>query len=99
MIKRANIKLGEPYDLYAGRANKWLGLDASKWGNPFRLKREKDRPECLENYRQHVLNSPELMACIEELDGLTCGCYCSKKKKCHIDILNEILMEVKLNKL
>jgi hypothetical protein len=39
-----NIKKdNSPYDIYIGRANKWLGLEASKWGNPFIMKNESQK--------------------------------------------------------
>lgn len=39
MIKVINIKSGDPYDVYIGRANPAYGLAASKWHNPFKLER------------------------------------------------------------
>lgn len=80
------------YDIYIGRENKWLNLEGSKWGNPFHLKHEKDRPQVLEAYKQHVLNSPELLNSLSELKGKILGCYCPPKK-CHGDILIELLQE------
>ncbi len=92
MITIANIKKKEPYDIYIGRENKWLNLPQSKWANPFVMKNESMREEVLEKYKQHILNSPELIASLHELDGKTLGCYC-KPKKCHGDVLIELFNE------
>lgn len=85
-IRVVNIKRKEPYDLYIGRANYHLNLEQSKWANPFHLKREADRPQVLADYEEHVEDSPELIASLHELEGLTLGCYCSPKL-CHGNVL------------
>jgi hypothetical protein len=74
------------YDLYMGRVNKWLGLEQSKWANPFPMKNEGQRPIVLEQYRQHILSCPELITNLSELKGKTLACYCAPKK-CHCNIL------------
>jgi CO dehydrogenase nickel-insertion accessory protein CooC1 len=91
MIRVANLKKGESYDLYIGRANAWLNLPQSKWANPFHLKREADRETVLAQYKAYVLGNAELLAALAagELDHVTCGCYCAPKR-CHGDILREI---------
>lgn len=105
MIKLVNIK-NKPtpyYDLYIGRANKWLNLPRSKWANPFHMENEKDRPRVLSLYEDYVRNSPELMESLHELDGHTLGCYCVSEKnpkRCHghilIELFNEKYPEIKL---
>lgn len=79
------------YDVYIGRG--------SKWGNPFthitdrETKAEftvKTRKEAIENYKQWILNKPELLNSLEELRGKRLGCYC-KPKSCHGDILVELI--------
>ena len=90
-------------DLYIGRQVKHGGwdLEASKWANPFKLMRKNSdgpeeanmtRSESLKRYRQHVLDSPELMASLHELKGKRLGCWCHPDK-CHGDILIELLEE------
>lgn len=90
-----NLKY-EDYDIYIGRG--------SKWGCPFTI--IKDRPtlakeivvtkeEALTKYREYVLNSPELMTALDELDGKTLGCFC-KPEACHGDVLLELLSQKKL---
>ncbi len=90
MINIINIKTGAAYDLYIGRANKWYGLEASKWGNPFYLKRESDRIEVLAKYKEYILETPELYDSLEELEGLTLACWCYPKL-CHGNALIELL--------
>jgi hypothetical protein len=86
----------EPYDIYIGRG--------SKWGCPYTI--IKDRPtlakeivdskeEALSKYKEYVLNSPELMGNLDELDGKTLGCFC-KPEPCHGDVLLELIAQKKL---
>lgn len=95
MTKVVNIK-DKPtphYDVYIGRANKWFGLEASKWANPYVLKKEEARGSTLERYEAYVRSRPDLMAALPELEGKVLGCYC-KPKPCHGDILIKLLNEV-----
>lgn len=89
----------EPYDVYIGRG--------SKWGCPYTI--IKDRPTlateivdskevALSKYKEYVLNSPELLDSLDELEGKTLGCFC-KPEKCHGDILLELLSKKKLQKM
>ena len=89
----------EPYDTYIGRG--------SKWGCPYTI--IKDRPtlaseivdskeEALSKYKEYVLNNPELIESLDELEGMTLGCFC-KPEKCHGDILLELLTKKKLQKM
>lgn len=81
----------EPYDIYIGRP--------SKWGNPFTHKpssathfKVKTREEAIARYREFILNDPDLLADLPELQGKTLGCWC-KPKACHGDVLIELLKE------
>lgn len=82
-----NIKSGQSYDIYIGRANG--SLPASKWHNPMRLKHEEDRPLLLTRYRLWILSQPRLLADIGELRGKALACWCSPLG-CHGDILAEL---------
>ena len=86
----------EPYDVYIGRG--------SKWGCPYTI--IKDRPtlakeivaskeEALSKYNVYVLNTPELMESLDELDGKVLGCFC-KPEPCHGDVLLELIAQKKL---
>ena len=76
-----NIKDGEP-DIYIGRD--------SKWGNPFKMSEYLGRSRVLELYKEWLLENKVLMNDIHELEGKVLGCHC-KPKKCHGDILCEIV--------
>jgi len=98
-IKIINLKKdkGVPYDEYIGRANGWLGLAASKWANPYVLKKEAERGSTLEAYRAYVESRPDLIDALWELTGLTLACYCCtysggslEGKKCHGIVLIEL---------
>lgn len=73
---------GEPFDVYIGRP--------SIWGNPYSLRKnatEEERAECIEKFKKHFLNNPELMKrAREELKGMVLGCYC-KPLACHGDVI------------
>ena len=94
MIKFKRISLKAKvipfYDLYMGRPNNWLGLEGSKWQNPFRMKNEGDRERVLAEYEQYVEDSPDLIKALPELVDKVLACYCPSHKKCHIDVLNEL---------
>ena len=81
----------QPNTLYIGRFNKFLGIPASKWGNPFKLT-EYDRETCLKLYEEYVKNTPDLINNIDELNGKELGCWC-KPEGCHGDILIKLLNE------
>lgn len=98
MIKLANIKKKEAFDIYIGRENKWLNLPASKWANPFVLKRESEREEILIKVEEYFRNNPELIAALPELKNKTLGCYCfssvtGEGKRCHGHILIKLYNE------
>lgn len=85
----------ESYDVYIGRP--------SKFGNPFTHIKDKQtkaefivetREEAVEKYREWILNQPELLSSLHELDGKTLGCWC-KPKSCHGDILVELIEKQK----
>jgi hypothetical protein len=98
MVKIVNLRdKTVKYDHYIGRANKWRGLPGSKWANPFPMVNEEDRRRVLDAYRAHILNTPALYDALEELDGLTLACWCAPKK-CHGDILIELLEKKRLDK-
>ncbi len=71
----------ESYDVYIGRP--------SKWGNPFPLKKEKNREKVIEQYREHLLTRKDLLEAIPELKGKVLGCWCAPKP-CHGDVLAEM---------
>jgi hypothetical protein len=90
----------EPYDIYIGRP--------SKWGNPFthldnstQAKYKVDtRSEAVDSYKEWITNGEgkHLLRDLPELSGKTLGCWC-KPKKCHGDILKELIEKVEPTKL
>lgn len=86
---RARRRAAHNSDVYIGRENRTYGLPASKWGNPFRLERESDRPIVLARYRIWLLGEKELLAALPELRGKRLACWCSPLA-CHGDVLAEL---------
>jgi hypothetical protein len=80
-----NLRSGEPYDLYIGRANSRYRLKASKWANPFKVGRDGTLNDVLQKYLDHVTHSA-LLNNLEELSGKVLACWC-KPNGCHGDIL------------
>lgn len=81
------VHVTEENDLYIGRP--------SKWGNPFKLGLDGTRLEVIEKYRQWILNNPELLSQLHELEGKRLGCWC-KPKACHGDVLVELIEQKRL---
>ena len=76
--------LSENDNLYIGRYNHYVsGAIKSKWSNPYSVKKY-GISRCLELYEEHIVNT--LWNDIEELEGMTLGCWC-KPNLCHGDIL------------
>lgn len=99
----ANIKQKERYHVYIGRRNTWLGLEESKWHNPFVLNKDEARGTTLDRYREYFLNSPKLIEALPELEGKILGCYCFSSKTgqgspCHGLILVEMFEKFVVNK-
>ena len=44
-------------------------------------------------YREHILNSEELLAHLDELEGKTLGCWCTPEERCQGDVLLELLRD------
>lgn len=71
----------------------------SKWGNPFTHKEGtrapfivNSREEAIEQYREYILNKPELLDALPELKDKVLGCWC-KPLACHGDVLIELIEE------
>ena len=88
-------KYKEPYDVYIGRG--------SIWGNPYTHRelegtkaqfKTETREEAIEKYREYILQRPDLLAKLHELDGKVLGCFC-KPQSCHGDVLVELVKELK----
>lgn len=80
MTKTTVVQVNEPggYDVYIGRP--------SKWGNPFRMKKEHQRGDVVARYAAYIQTRPDLLAALSELRGKRLACYCAPKP-CHGDVL------------
>jgi hypothetical protein len=72
----------DKYDVYIGRP--------SKWGNPYVIGKDGSREEVIKKYEEYILNSPELLAALPELEGKILGCWCAPKP-CHGEVLLKLL--------
>ena len=78
-----NMKHTKEYDV---RIDRW-----SKWGNPFRIGKDGDRQEVVEKYMEYIImERPDLMEALPELEGKVLGCWC-KPKLCHGDALIKLI--------
>jgi len=75
--------------VYIGRAARG-GYRKSKWHNPYPLHTEGDRATVVAQYRQCLLEQPELLAALPELAGKVLGCW-RLPKPCHGAILIELV--------
>ena len=63
----------------------------SKWGNPYTIPEDGDRPTVVKKYRLWIESQPEMIErARRELRGLDLACYCTLDELCHADILLEI---------
>jgi hypothetical protein len=79
-----------PDAVYIGRRNARYGLAASKWANPFSIRREADREEVIATYERWLRLQPHLMDALHELRGLDLVCWCAPVP-CHGDVLLRLL--------
>jgi len=82
MITRVvNVNI-DNYNVYIGRG--------SIYGNPFIIGIHGTRKECIDQYKQLLIDNKDLMNDIYKLHGKILGCHC-KPKACHGDIICDIL--------
>lgn len=101
--------MSDPNNVYIGRKGivfvvnddgskmRWPPRD-SIWANPYKLKDCKDGQQCLQLYREYIINKIKsgliTPADIEFLRGKRLGCWCKlpdKEVPCHGDIIMDIL--------
>lgn len=71
----------DPYDVYIGRG--------SKWGNPFVIGKDGDRPTVIAKYCDYIAGRPDLLGAVHELKDKTIACWCAPQA-CHGDVLAEL---------
>jgi len=77
MVKVVHCKR-EAFDILIDRT--------TKWGNPFIIDRDGTREEVISKYEAYIMNRPDLIRDLEELQDKVLGCWC-KPEACHGDIL------------
>lgn len=83
-----HCKKTKQYDIYIGRP--------TIWGNPFILKSETERVNCVKKYRDWLFapEQAELLAKAKiELKGKVLACWCSPKL-CHGHVLAAVVNEM-----
>jgi Domain of unknown function (DUF4326) len=81
------------FDVYIGRAH-LCGtefFEPSPWTNPFSW-RKLGRQEALRRYEERLLNTPELLARLPELEGKVLGCWCAPRP-CRGHVLLRLIEE------
>ena len=76
-----NVNIND-YDVYIGRG--------SVYGNPFIIGVHGTRKECIDQYKQLLVDNKNLTKEINKLEGKILGCHC-KPKDCHGDVICDIL--------
>lgn len=72
------VHFRKKHDVFIGRP--------SIWGNPYRMRTEKDRGAVIAQYAAWICQQPHMLAKVVALRGKVLGCYCSPKA-CHGDVL------------
>lgn len=94
-LRRSKGQVVQGCDVYIGRrcARGGWDLPESKWHCPFTMKECGSAKEIVRRYREYVLNRPDLLDSLHELDGKVLGCWCKNKPTdhCHGDVLVELL--------
>jgi hypothetical protein len=75
-----------------GRKNGRYQLPASKWANPFTVKREADGETAIASYARWLRSEPRLADALHELLGLDLVCWCAPLS-CHGDVLLRLANE------
>lgn len=78
----------------AEREGKYLYIGRpGPWGNPYSHEKDnlalykvRNRAEAIECYEAWLLNRPDLLARLSELNGMWLGCWC-RPKACHGEVL------------
>lgn len=102
-----HVKDQIPGAVYIGRAMPQRGLQAGKWGNPYKVGRDGTRAEVIDKYRSLIHPvSPDgwlNMNAYQELVGKPLACWCRKDDEertpgnaCHGDVLIEMIEELGL---
>lgn len=88
MSKIVNMKSAAPAEIAAA-----VRIDrATRWGNPFRIGPDGDRPAVIAKYCRHlwasIRNGAVKLEELAELDGKILACWCAPAP-CHGDVLSK----------
>jgi hypothetical protein len=61
----------------------------TKWGNPFVIGRDGDRPTVIAKHKAWIVRQPALMAALRELRGKDLVCWCAPEA-CHAETLRDL---------
>lgn len=96
LIKRDYIDiddwLSNPWHLYIGRHNHYVGVTGSKWRNPYSVKKY-GLKKSLQMYEKYILETMTKKDFKELKKYSELGCWC-KPNACHGDILLKILQDL-----
>lgn len=93
MGKVVNIKNGDSYDVYIGRAGK---DQDGYFGNPFNTGSRQQKLTKFEEYLiRRIEDDLEYRERVKNLDGKVLGCFC-KPEPCHGDILLKYAKRLKI---
>lgn len=62
----------------------------SKWGNPFRIRKDRDAARAVAMFRELLESDQRARARVAELAGRDLACWCRLDQACHADVLLEI---------
>lgn len=96
-IRRQGGQIAQGCDVYIGRACTMGGwnLPASIFANPFVIGKNGSREQVLTKYYNYIINKPDLLALLPQLDGKVLGCWCEANIVCHGDILIYLINQLK----
>merc|ERR1712227_908600 len=77
-MRRQRGKVIQDCDIYIGREQRLGGwdLDKSKWHNPFSIRKYGSREAVIAKFREYIMQQPQLLADLDELNGKRLGCWC-----------------------
>ena len=75
------------------REKTYFSYNGSKWANPFKVgKKHYTLDTSLKLYEEYVRGS-SLWDELDELEGITLGCFCLPNSRCHAKVLVELYKE------
>jgi hypothetical protein len=95
--------MSDPTHVYIGRRGV-VFIDGQRfpkqdsiWANPFKMSKTFSRDQVIQMYekyiRQRLVENPELMNSLRQLQGKVLGCWC-RPEPCHGDVLVRLYREV-----